>query len=569
MGIQPVLFQSAGQATQHLIPGVYARIDFAPSVAGNASVNNGVIIGNATGGQPGVLYVFTSYAQAKATLKSGPLLDALWNAFNPGDNYSPQYVGAVRVNSATQAQLVLGSLTIKSFDYGLATNRIQVSVSNGTNVGKLIQAQQDGNIFKQDNVTLPAFSVQYIGTGTGCTLAISGGQMTVAAAGDATNSFSLDLVNTYKTIADVAAFFASKTAAFTFAVIGGASVELANNLDTISATDIKTTSVTFHADLLAQMRAFQSFVLFGVNSVTITGTNTPLVNTSGWVNLAGGTEGTYTATDFSNVLNYLLTQNVQFLGTSSEDAGIHNLILAHCVQANSVNGKAERQFIVGGAAGETVTQAVARAGALNSAYGALCYPGFNAYDDSGNLRLWSPAYYAAKEIGRQSAMAINMPATRKQVAILGWEWNLQITDQETCISGGVWCGAKTRDGRFVNVRSITTYQANNLEQNEFSMMREALYVNADLRMALDNAVIGQPMTPSILSLVDSIVALKLAEYATDGIFMAVGTSKGYWGYQRSISGSVVSVSYQCYLTPPTNFVFVTSNMQVYSDASAA
>ena len=566
MGVSPVLFQSAGQVSQHYIPGVYTRIDFAPSLTGNASVNNGVIIGNATGGKPGTLYVFSRYAQAKATLKSGPLLDALWHAFNPGDSYIPQQVGAVRVNSAVQAQVVLGVLTILSADYGLATNRIQLQVSNGTTQGKKIQVQQDTNLFTQDNVTLPAFSIQYVGTGTACTLAISNGQLVVTATGDAANSFSLDIVNTYQLVSDLAAFFATKPA-FVFNVLGGAGVEQAQNLDTVAALDIKTAVATFRADLLAQTRALQACPLIG--TITVGATRTPLANTTGWVNMTGGTEGTYTATDFSNALNYLLTQDVQFLGTSSEDAAIHALILSHVNQANSVNGKAERQFIVGGALGETVSQATARAAAINSPYGAVCYPGFNAFNDAGSSQLWSPAYYAAKEVGRQVALAVNEPATRKQVAILGWEWNLQIPDQENCIANGVWCGAKTKDGRFVNVRSVTTYQSNDLQQNEFSMMREALFVVSDLRLALDNAVIGRPMTAGILSLIDSTVAAKLNSYVTLGIFQQTQTSRGYWGYQRTINGSVVSVSFQCYLTPPTNFAFVTANMQVYSDMAAA
>ena len=95
--LQPAIFQSGGQASSHYIPGAYSRIDFAKSAGGLSSINNAVIAGDARGGKPNTLLTFSSLSEAKAALRSGPLLDAISHAFNPGPDYVPQRISAWRV----------------------------------------------------------------------------------------------------------------------------------------------------------------------------------------------------------------------------------------------------------------------------------------------------------------------------------------------------------------------------------------------------------------------------------------------------------------------------------------
>ena len=58
-------FQSAGKISSHIIPGAYSRVDSIKGAGGLASSNNGVVMGQSTGGEPNVLYQFNTVAEAE------------------------------------------------------------------------------------------------------------------------------------------------------------------------------------------------------------------------------------------------------------------------------------------------------------------------------------------------------------------------------------------------------------------------------------------------------------------------------------------------------------------------
>jgi hypothetical protein len=286
-------------------------------------------------------------------------------------------------------------------------------------------------------------------------------------------------------------------------------------------------------------------------------------NVASFSYLTGGTDGAYTSSEWGTSLALAMQQDIQLVGTSSEDASVHALIKAHCDSANSVTGKSERQFIVGGAAGESVAQASVRAQNLASQYGSLAYPGFINYDynDLSQTKTWSPAYYAAKVLGLNVALALNEPSTFKDVDVLAWEKDLTNSEQETLIQAGVMCGAKNRAGRFITVRAVNTWQGTDLQENEFSMMREALFISRDLRTSVEETFIGHAMSNNMLGRVDAIVINKLSQYNGMGLFNG---APPYWGYRKTVNGSIITIDFDCYLTPPTNFIFITSHMHVFA-----
>jgi len=287
-------------------------------------------------------------------------------------------------------------------------------------------------------------------------------------------------------------------------------------------------------------------------------------NAASWTYFSGGTDGAYTSSEFSSSLTLLENEDIQLVGTSSETAGIHALIKAHCESMNSVTGKNERQFIVGGASGETVAQVIVRAQALNSNAGALVYPEFQDYNESSTAIIWwSPAYYAAKLIGMTTTVALNEPLTNKQVSVLGFK-SLNTSDLENLIKNGVAAGRKNQVGQFVNVRMINTYQGSLLQQNEFSMMREALFINRDLRNAVESTFIGRALTNSIMADIDVTVNLKLNQYYDLGLFNG---DPPFWGYVKTVIGDQIVIEFSCYLTPPTNFIFITSHMAVFASTN--
>ena len=282
-----------------------------------------------------------------------------------------------------------------------------------------------------------------------------------------------------------------------------------------------------------------------------------------WVYFGGAVDGTYTSSEWDSSLTLAEPEDIQIVGSSSEDAAIHAKIETHCVKMCSVLGKGERQFILGGAAGETVAQAKTRAYNLGSEVGLLAYPGVKDYDfdNPSIVKTWSPVYYAAKILGAQVVLALNEPFTYKDVDILGWEKALTIPEAEDLIKHGVCPGIKHKSGRLICARTITTYQGDMLQKNEFSMMRESLFVSRDMREAIELSFVGKAMSNSLLGKIDGIAIGKLSRYYDLGLFNGIPP---YWGYKKTILGDQVKVEYDCNLTPPTNFVFITSHMHVYA-----
>jgi hypothetical protein len=133
-----------------ILPGAYSRIDaseLVPSSQGLATVV--AIVGDCTGGAPGVPQYFRSGDSAKAIFRSGPLLDAIRFAYSPSNDGSQggaDLVIAIRANPATQSTLALAAnagtgITLTSRDYGLWTTGIQAKVEAGSVSGKKITIQ--------------------------------------------------------------------------------------------------------------------------------------------------------------------------------------------------------------------------------------------------------------------------------------------------------------------------------------------------------------------------------------------------------------------------------------------
>ena len=118
MGVSAAKFSSAGQTSQHYIPGTYSRRDTVGAGTGVSS-GNLCIIGTSTGGKPLTLHSVADKAEAKNLLVGGELLSAVAQAFNGSNTFVPQQVFCMRVNAGTQSSRTLKNgntdiLTLKS-----------------------------------------------------------------------------------------------------------------------------------------------------------------------------------------------------------------------------------------------------------------------------------------------------------------------------------------------------------------------------------------------------------------------------------------------------------------------
>jgi hypothetical protein len=569
MGVSSVAFESAGQRTEHYIPGSYSRINYVNGEGGGTSANRAVFIGESDGGKPNTLYFFFSPSEAIDKLRGGPLLEAVLHAFSPGGDFIPQYIGAMRVNPGTQSQRILNKganpmVTIKSWDYGLHANQLKMKITAGTQSGsKKIAYSFAGNEGSIDNIIRKSFQIQYIGTGSACTMSISKTALTTTVTGATGENLSVDFAS-FDTIGDIVNYI-NDNPKYTCVALTPNLSERSDNLDSVTSADIKTAAYTAYSNLQALIDALNT-VPYVDTATYYSGAATRDVpdNDSDWIYFSGATHGACTVTEYSASLEKLETEEVSIVGTPSTDEAVHMLIRNHCILMSSVEGRKERMFLVGGAAGETVDEACTRAKNLATDTGSLAYPGFKHYDVLNPTKVvtYSPAMYAAKLIGQEVALAVNNPLTNKSVDVLAWEVDLKKSDLVKLIQSGVIAGAKSQDNRLATIRAVTTYQGNELQRCERSMKREANFMARDLRDAVATQV-GKPGVTGATGTISSIFWAKVNAWFNQGLIVMDDQKRKAWGLVVKQVGSATYIEYHTNLTAPQNFFFITANQHYY------
>ena len=567
MGVNPATFSSAGQISQHYIPGAYSRRNFVSNEGGGVSSGNICILGSSDLGEPQKLLVFDSANDARGALSGGDGLEAIIQAFAPGNDLTPQQVGFIRVNDGLQSSRTLqksaaDSLTVKSYSYGVPMNQVRLKFSAGTVAGShKIETDYKGDSYELDDIERKSFLIQYTGAGSAAAMDITATKLTsTVTAGPGSENLDITL-SEFPTISELVQYI-NNQAAYTASVLTGVITEKSIELDMVAAVDIFTTAYTVKSDYQVVYETLLASNNY-LGTVEKEGTDRSVPGyDSDFVYLSGATSGTFTTTDVTNALEVIEEEDVQLLATHSNDAAVHILIKNHCVDMNSVEGRRERQAYLGGALGEDNAAIASRTLILNSSFVSLCSPGYYQYDDNGDEFLYSPAFLGCKQIGMVSALALNNPTTFKTMNVLRWEKDYTRSDKNTLIKAGVLVGAKDQDGVYITVRSLTTYQGSLLQQNEASIMRESLYQSADLRTRMEKALIGTPnLGNDQLATVDSIFERAIADWNGLGIIVANGSAL-YSGYTRRIVADQIIIEFNTWNTAPTNFVFITHNISV-------
>ncbi len=560
-------FQSAGQISSHIIPGAYSRIDSVKGAAGLASANNGVVMGQSTGGEPTTLLQFNTIAEAVGTLRSGPLMEAVRLAFNPGGGLNPQRVFAVRVNPATQASvnLVDGSandmIMLTSRDYGLYVNQIKVTLEAGTNYGKKVTVEfQSDPAETFDDIRRQSFTIEY--TGGACTMTIvnnSGTQTLTTSAG----GLSITLGD-YNTVGELVAYINSQTD-FTCSAVAGQENASPLKLDAVSAQDINSASYTAESTFQAIIDTINAGSA-RISAAAANAANDRVIPENlAATFLTGGTEGTYDATAWSNALTMLEAEDIQFISTPDSDSAAHASIKTHCEQMSAVTGRRERQFLVGapyktGQMSTEITSAISAAQTLNSKNGMYVFNGGTQRDVNGVIQNYGGSYAACMLMGAKCALAINQPLTFKELNFIELEWKLSDTNLENLLKNGVAAINYNVNGIPHLVRQFNTYQTNDLKFNEFSVVTEMYFASRDLREALEQQFIGQPGTSVTGGVLKGAVQARLAIYEDLGLFIKDPVSGvAWWNVQITLNADQVFVDYDAYVTLPVNFQFVTNH----------
>ena len=312
------------------------------------------LVGTSEGGAPNTAIRFGSPSEARAMLRSGPLLDAVERAFDPSpQTYAPSTVLAVRVNPAVQASLMLKAtatniINLQSTDYGLWTNQIKAKVETATNKGKRLSTQVGNDYYSQDDVYRDAFSVVYGGAQATARMSITGTTLTLEAP-NSTVVATIDLA-TYNTVRKLVDRI-NAVASFTAVVLDGNDEKATlNALDYASNADVKTATYTATANLQAIVDWFNGFGEGYVTATRQSGVGVVPDNVA-WTYLASGSDGTTTSTEWAAAFTTLQSEDVQWLVPLTSDASIHAQADTHCSFMSNV-ARQERRCLVGGAAAQ-------------------------------------------------------------------------------------------------------------------------------------------------------------------------------------------------------------------------
>ena len=557
-------------------PATMSLVDDSAMYNKNASVGNILaIIGKSEGGEPFKALRFGSAQQARDVLRSGESLKAIEKAFDPSsETYGPSEVVFVRINPATQATLTLkdGSnadvIDLLSEGYGRFTNIIKVKIEAASIAGKKLTTQFGNDYYSADNVGRNAFSVTYTGAAATATITVAPAQITVVAGAATTTISLLDFERIGQVVDRI-----NVIDGFSASVLDGNSEKMAlNGLDSVSAANVKSTTVTVTGNLSAIVDWFNSAGEGFITATRRASAGTVPANIP-YAYLAGGSDGMVTNTEWQNGFDALQSIDVQWVVPVSDNAAIHAMTDSHCSYMSNI-ARMERRCIVGGGTGVTDDQAIAAAKLLNNDRSSYTHLGIYDYNEAGKLTLY-PAYIAAALMaGAFSGVNPGTALTNRTLKIRGVERKLRNpTDTDRLILGGVLCIEDTPKG-FKCVKSITTWLVNqNYNRVEISVGVALDFVSRNVRNTLDD-LRGKKGTPQTLSdavsRVDSILrTLAMPEPMGPGVIVGDKINPPYKNITASLEGDVMRVEFQCSPVIPINYIPVVIHAVPYSGSATA
>ena len=572
MGVGPAIFESAGQRSEHYVPGVYGR-SFNVSSPSGISAGNLCILGKSNGGEPYKMLEFGSLADAKQALVGGELLDAIGYAFSGSNTYVPSKVYAMRVNNGTQSSVTLQSgatdlLKLKSWDWGVHTNQLKILVANGTiaNSKKISLAYKD-QTEEVDNIVNAALEVIYAGEGVNPKVSIGTDNIVLTAETEEETPEPVDALTVsfadFDTL-DSLANRITESGVWLVSVVGNNETMKSVNLDTVTNVAIGEDGVKLYANFVAFVNAINAMEFIGDVEILAPTTRNVPDNTDAYEYFTGGTVGSYTYEQWQTALAALELEDVQIIATPSTDFDVHGAISTHCTNMSNVMNRKERTCILGGPIGMTDAAALEEANGLNNKLVSFCCDNpIKMNLISGKTETLSGAMLGVMLAAMESSMSPNMPLTFKQLNVLGFTKTRNVTNITSLIKGGIMvCNSNPENlSEYICIRALTTFQGDDLINNERSMVREDLFMNRDLRQQF-KPIIGTPGTTA--NAVINTLKERAKEWALNGYIVPTDSNENVWDIKVRIDGDKVYLTFSRYLTAPVNFVFITAINHIYT-----
>ena len=579
--------------TLYTSPVTVSQVDDSKMYARGLSVGNMLaILGTSEGGEPLTALRFGSPSEAKAVLRSGPLLDAINRAFSSSvQSPGPSTIIGVRVAPTTdamkatdgtlcaQSTLTLkdganntgnNSILLTSTNYGLTENQIKVKVEAGSSVGLKLTTQFGTSQNYVDNLVRNCFSVKYADGATDT------GTVTI------TNSTLTLTLNSVATVIDLAAYptvqklvdrLNSITSITAVVLNGNGDKPTLNGLDNVAAQDIKTAAYSVTATLQAAVEWFNSSGENYVNATRVSGATKPPAALD-FTYMSGGNDGDTVPTPgaWQAAFNVLQNEDVQWVVPISSAAGVHAMTDSHVNTCSNILRK-ERRAICGMASGTTDAQAIAAAKLINSDRTSLTHLGVYDYDDTGALVLFQPYIAAAMISGAFSGLNPGTPMTNKSLRVRGLERKLlNPTNTDALINGGVLCLEETATG-FKVVQSISTWLINtNYNRREVSVGVALDFIMRNVRNSVDNlrGFKGNPTNMALALEKAKTVLDELSKPEPIGPGVLVGDAENppYKNLSVSLIGDQLALEFQASPVIPMNYITITCFAVPYSGSAS-
>jgi hypothetical protein len=487
--------------------------------------------------------------------------------------------GTVTASGATLTSGTGNTLfTLMSDDYGLYTNQINYMFSEGSvsgikaTIALATSSTVTGATVILDNISRNLFSIQYVGSGSACTLTVNDSTLTTSATGAPSDNLNVSFA-TYSTIQQVIDYINS-TGKYNAILLSASSGTLnsSGQFDIQTALPIKTGVVNLTANIQAVIDTLNSSSSPYVNATRFTNpqADLPAFNTAP-LYMKGGSDGTSSVTDWANAINSLQTVQCQVVVPMSNEAAVHAAVAAH-VQYMTANNS-PRVGVVGGALGEyssslpVPTSVISqRAINLDSSRMVLVSPGVNFYNSQNVLTNGDSSYTAAFFGGLLAALPAGTPLTHKYFSnINGLEVNFTPADIDALLLSGVSPIQYVLNKGYRDVQSLTTYQgAANFAYDEISVVLAIDAVTSAVQSALDNQIVGQSVSPATLAQAVSITETQLIGAQNSGYIVGDSNSPAYQSISASANGDIIAVQFQMSPAIPANYVNITVSTTAYS-----
>lgn len=599
---------------QFVEPGVYARKRVDQS-AGAPLGSNGTmfILGEADQGAPGDVSGIRRFTSAEipdliAEYGSGRIVDMVLAARTPG--FASQNVNGPdeylvwKTNSSLQAELTLETsapadlLTVKDRNWGVEGNKITVQVANGTDVSKqrVITIRKSGESeVLAENEAAEQLEIQYVGAGTAATLSISGSlsakQLTTTVTGASGQNLNFDLENyTIEELVSAINNFDGGGVYTCSTSLSAASVTAANDLDPVTASDIKTSAVTLYRlqqELVDLINDNSELVSAALESTLVVGLPAVLAETP----LAGGAKGASAPSDFTAGLDKSLAWELNVIvpaisRDASEDItdgltdaastydieSLMGALRTHMNLRAQADQRRDAQAFVGYRKSARAT-VFSQAQTLGSEFIQLVMEDVLVTNQNSQDEWMHPHVLAAVMAGIRLGTEVGEPLTHKYLNILGKghvvnpNTGLSTGDFDRALHGksAILAGVTILEqvgGGFRCVLDNTTYGADSsFVWNRGSVVEAAQFIAKDIQDNVEAQFIGKKISGDAAESIKNFIRNRLRLLLADNILSPSpgnGAPKGYKEetFTVVITGNSALVQLEVIPVQGLDFVFI-------------